>query len=247
MTPDGRKVLFDEEGDGGGVNYTVFMRGTDASPPVRIGEGVGLAISPDSKWVITQPANGGPLSLVPTGAGEARVLTHDSVTYDKVRWLEGGKELLASGVEAGHSKRDYLITLSNGDSKAITPEGVAGVDPSPDGRSTAVKGPDGKWGIWPLDASSLRLIPGLDANYSVSGWSPDGKAVYAALRRQRQKTVAVYRVNIETGKMELWKTFGEGVAGSMRLTGAYLAGDGGAYVYPYEQTLSQVYAVRGLK
>src|ERR1700674_2559963 len=211
LTPDGRKVLFDEEGDGGGPNYTVFLRDTDGSPPVRIGEGVSLAVSPDAKWVITQPAKGGPLSLVPTGAGQTRQLTHDNVSYQRVRWLAGGKELLASGIEAGHGARDYVIELSNGNSRPITPEGVGGVVPSPDGRSTAVVGQDGKWGIWPLDGGGLRLIPGLDSNYRVSGWSPDGQTVYAVSRR-REKIGNVYRVNTGTGKMELWRTFGEGWA-----------------------------------
>lgn len=254
MTPDGRKILFDEAGDGGGPNYTVFLRDTDGSPPVRIGEGSGLAISPDAKWVITQPANGGPLSLVPTGAGEARQLTHDNVSYQRVRWLPGGKELLAFGVESGHGARDYLIALSNGNSRPITPEGVGGVEPSPDGRSTAVLGPDGKWGIWPLepsnslDGSGLRLIPGLDSNYRVSGWSPDGESVYAVTRRQREKTGTVYRVNTVTGKMELWRPFGEGLAvGALSMGGSYLSGDGGAYAYRYMQVLSQVYVVRGMK
>jgi len=248
MTPDGRKVLFDEAGDGGGPNYTVFLRDTDGSPPVRIGEGVGLAISPDGKWVITQPANGGPLSLVPTGAGEARQLTHDSVSYQRVRWLPGGKELLASGIEGGHGARDYVIDVSNGNSRPITPEGVGGVVPSPDGRRTAVLQPDGKWGIWPLDGSGLRLIPGLDANYLLSGWLPDGESVYAVSRRQHEKTGTVYRVNIVTGKMELWRPFGEGLAvGALSMGGSYLSGNGGAYAYRYTQVLSQVCVVRGMK
>jgi eukaryotic-like serine/threonine-protein kinase len=253
LTPDGRKVLFDEEGDGGGLNYTVFLRNTDGSPPVRIGEGVSLAISPDAKWVITQPAKGGPLSVVPTGAGEARQLTHDNVSYQRVRWLPGGSELLASGIESGHGARDYLIDVSNGNSRPITPEGVGGAEPSPDGRSAAVLGQEGKWGIWPLEPSNplagsgLRLIPGLDSNYRVSGWSPDGKSLYAVPRRQREKAGNLYLANTETGKMELWRTFGEGLAGSERTTGIYLSGDAGAYAYLYVQTLSQVYVVRGMK
>src|SRR5208282_6041718 len=92
LTSDGRKVLFEESGSGGGPNYTVFVRDSDGSPPVRIGEGMGLAISPDAKWVITQAAKGGALRMVPTGAGEARQLTHDNVNYQKARWLFGGKE-----------------------------------------------------------------------------------------------------------------------------------------------------------
>jgi Tol biopolymer transport system component len=248
MTPDGRKVLFDEEGDGGGLNYTVFVRDTDGSLPVRIGEGAGLAISPDAKWAITQPAKGGPLRLVPTGAGEVRQLTHDNVSYQFVRWLIGGKELLASGIESGQGVRDYLIEVSSGNSKALTPEGVAGVWPSPDGRSTAVLRSDGKWGIWPLDGSGLRSIPGLDSNYRVRDWSPDGQYLYAVSTQQREKPHNVYRVNAATGKMEPWKTFGEGLAaGAVSLGGTYRSGDEGAYAYLYTQTLSQVYVVTGMK
>ena len=86
ISRDGKKILFEEEADGGGPNYTVFLRDTDGSPPVRIGEGRGLAISPDGKWVITKPAREGPLSVVPTGAGEARQLTHDNISYDGARY-----------------------------------------------------------------------------------------------------------------------------------------------------------------
>ncbi|MGA7568161.1 MAG: protein kinase [Terriglobales bacterium] len=248
LTPDGKKILFEEAGDGGGPGYTVFVRDSDGSPPVRIGEGVGLAISPDAKWVITQPAKGGPLTLVPTGAGEARQLTHDNVSYQKVRWLAGGKQLLASGIESGHGARDYLIEASTGNSRAITPEGVVGVYPAADGQSTAVLGADGKWGIWPLNGSGLRLIPGLNSNYRVSGWSADGSSVFVTPIEQRDKTGRVYRVNTVTGKMELSKTFGESLgAGMVSIGGSYLPAADGAYGYRYMQTLSQVYVVRGMK
>jgi Tol biopolymer transport system component len=248
ISRDGRKILFEEEGDGGGPNYTVFLRDTDGSPPVRISDGVAEAISPDTKWVITKPAKGGPLSLVPTGAGEARPLTHDAISYGAVRWLQDGKRLLADGIEAGHGARDYLIDLSNGNSKPITPEGVAGVHLSPDDRSTAVLGPDGKWGIWPLDGNGIHLIPGLDSSYYVTGWSPDGRSVYATSNLASEKTAKAYQVNAGTGKMELWRTFGaEAAAGVTKSVWPHLSSDGTAYAYVYVRVLSQVYVVTGLK
>jgi Tol biopolymer transport system component len=249
MSRDGRKIVFEEEGDGGGPNYTVFLRDTDGSPPARIGEGLGEAISPDGKWVITKPAKGGPLNLVPTGAGESRTLTHDAVSYGGVRFLPDGKRLLASGIEAGHAARDYLIDVSNGDSKPITPEGIVGETLSPDGRSTAVLGSDGKWGIWPLEGSGIRPIPGLDSIYYLRGWSPDGKSVYAMSSRAKdQKTAKVYQVDTVTGKMELWRTFGaEGAAGIGRVRFPVFASDGSAYAYVYNQTLSEAFVVTGLK
>ncbi len=248
ITPDGRKILFDEEADGGGPNYTVFLRNTDGSPPARIGDGNAVALSPDAKWAITRPAKGGPLNLVPTGAGEARKLTHDAVSYSSARWLPDGKRLLASGIEAGHGARDYLIDLATGDSKPITPEGVAGVHLSPDGRSTAVLGPDGKWGVWPLDGNSIRPIPGLDSRFYVSGWSPDGQLVYAASSRAHQTSAQVYQVNVATGKLESWKTFGTEASAGVTAVGApHFSSNGSAYAYLYVRVLSEAYIVTGLK
>ena len=245
---DGRKILFEEEGDGGGPNYTVFLRDTDGSPPSRIGEGMGLAISPDTNWVITKPAKGGPLSVVPTGAGESRQLTHDAISYGVVRWLPDGKHLLASGIEAGHGARDYLIDLSNGDSKPVTPEGISGVHLSPDAKSTAVLGPDGKWGVWDLEGSSIRPIPGLDSSFYVTGWTPDGKSVQVASGRANEKTAKVYNVNVVTGKMDLWKVFGaDAVAGISRVGVPRFSSDGSAYAFVYAEVLSQAYVVTGLK
>jgi Tol biopolymer transport system component len=247
ISRDGHKIAFEEEGNGGGPNYTVFLRDTDGSPPARIGEGQPLAISPDTKWVVTKSAKGGPLSMVPTGAGESRQLTHDAISYVSARFLPDGKHLLASGIESGHGARDYLIDLSSGDSKPITPEGVSGVRLSPDGRSTTVLGPDGKWGIWPLDGSGIRLIPGLDGKYYVTGWSPDGKSVYVASSRSQQ-IAKVNQVDVATGKMEPWKTYGVAVGAGVTETGApILSSDGSGYAYVYAQILSNAYVATGLK
>jgi eukaryotic-like serine/threonine-protein kinase len=248
MSPDGRKILFEEEAEGGGPNYTVFLRDTDGSPPARIGEGNAMALSPDGKWAVTKPAKGGNLNLVPTGAGEPRQLTHDSTSYSAVRWLPDGQHLLADGIESGHGERDYLIDVSSGNAKPITPEGISGIHLSPDSKSTAVVGPDGKWGIWPLDGSGIHLIPGLTLDYYVAGWSGDGRSVYVKSTKASERVAKVYQVNIATGKMELWKTFGIDVGAGATGVGAPLfSRDGTAYAYVYDRTLSQAYVVTGLK
>ena len=75
-----------------------------------------------------------------------------------------------------------------------------------------------------------------------------GESVYAVSLRRPEKNGTVYRVNTVTGKMELWKTFGEGLPGTaVSYGGSYLSGDGGAYAYYYIQSLSRVYVVRGMK
>ncbi|MGH8094436.1 MAG: protein kinase domain-containing protein [Chthoniobacterales bacterium] len=248
ISRDGTKVLFEEEAEGGGPNYTVFLRDTDGSPPVRIGEGLARAISPDNKWVITQPLKVGALFVVPTGAGQSRQLTHDNVSYRAVRYLPDGKHLLASGIEPAHGARDYLIDVTTGESKPVTPEGVSGVVLSPDGREVVATGPDGKTGVWTLGGSAMRPVPGLDSAFGVVGWSPDGKSLYVSSRQIREKGTKVFRVDIATGKMTFWKEFGTSLpVGAVKAAPPLFSSDGNAYAYTYDQVLSQAYVVKGFK
>jgi eukaryotic-like serine/threonine-protein kinase len=248
ISRDGHKILFIEAGDGGGPNYTVFLRDTDGSPPSRIGEGDAMALSPDAKWAITKPPHGGALNLVPTGAGEARAITHDAVDYDAVTWMPDGKRLLASGIEAGHGERNYVIDLSSGDSKAVTPDGVSGVRLSPDGKNAAVLGTDGKWEVWAVEGGTFHPVPGLDGSFRVIGWSPDGGSLYAVSSRANEKVRLVYKVDPESGKMESWKTFGQEASAGLRgVGGISISGDGSAYAYVYVVDLSQAFVVTGLK
>ena len=94
---DGKIILFDEEGVGGGVRYAaaqeltyaVYIRNTDGSPAIRLGEGAANAMSPDQKWVIVQtPSSPEQLRLLPTGAGElSRSPTIQMCCNFRGRWL----------------------------------------------------------------------------------------------------------------------------------------------------------------
>jgi Tol biopolymer transport system component len=248
MSRDGKKILFEEESDGGGPNYTVFLRDTDGSPPSRIGEGVAMGLSPDGKWAISKPAKGEALTLIPTGAGQSRQLTHDKITYNVLRWFPDNKRVLASGIEPGHGPRNYIIDIASGESKPVTPEGVAGARLSPDGTVAPVLGADGKWSIWPVAGGESRPIPGLDSSYLVIGWAPDGKTLLGDQTQDRGNARKIFRVDPVTGRVELWKTFGEQLAANGALiVPPRFSNDGSAYAYMYVQSLSQGYVVTGLK
>jgi eukaryotic-like serine/threonine-protein kinase len=91
ISADGSTLLFDEEGEGGGTSragrffYTVYIRGTDGSPAVRLGDGTAVALSPDGVWVVAQnqdtPAQ---YVLLPTRAGESKPLTTSRPTSTPV-------------------------------------------------------------------------------------------------------------------------------------------------------------------
>jgi serine/threonine protein kinase/Tol biopolymer transport system component len=49
LSPDGKTIVISYDGEGGGVNYAVYLRHTDGSPAVRLGDGALARLSPDGK------------------------------------------------------------------------------------------------------------------------------------------------------------------------------------------------------
>ena len=63
-------VLFTRFDEGAGLDYQMGLRRLDASTAVSLGTGQGLAMSPDSKWVLGITFSQPGLFTVPTGPGE---------------------------------------------------------------------------------------------------------------------------------------------------------------------------------
>jgi hypothetical protein len=247
ISRDGKQILFEEEAEGGGPNYTVFLRNMDGSPPTRLGEGLSRALSPDGKWVVTQDLSGTALKLVPTGAGEARTLTHDNISYTTVRYLPDGKHLIGAGAEPGKSGRTYLIDAQTGDTKPLTPEGYSGTVFSHDASKVAMRGPDEAWGVWTMAEGKFTPIPLLDPKYGVRDWTRDDRELYAVSARAEDRVARVFRLDPKTGKMEFWKEFGGNMTGIQSVGPPLMAQAADAYVYVYTQTLSEGYVVKGLQ
>jgi len=98
-----------------------------------------------------------------------------------------------------------------------------------------------------MDGSGFRPIPNLDPQYATIGWTPDGSSVYVSSNRFRDRAVKVYRVNVSTGKMDYWKSFGDSLPPGSHAAPPHFSADGSAYAYVYEQVLSEAYVVKGLK
>jgi Tol biopolymer transport system component len=144
LTADGRTLLFNEEGEGGGPKETVYIRRADGSPAVRLGQGWATSLTPDGKWALTIAAGGSPVVLLPTGAGEAKTLAYPGRSFLTGRFLPNGRELLLIGSEPGHGTRLYIGDRDGSAARAISPEGIgaAGLCVSPDGAFAAAVGPN---------------------------------------------------------------------------------------------------------
>jgi Tol biopolymer transport system component len=248
LSSDGGTVLFTEGGEGGGAGYSVYVRKTDGSPAVRLGEGFGQALSPDGKWavVILHPTTDPQLALYPTGAGEPKLLSKEGVTVLNACWMPDGKRILITASEPGRGLRLYLRDVDGGKPRALTPEGYRAFRfVSPDGASAVVTGPDRKTYLYPISGGEPRTIPGLDANDRVDQFGVDARSLY--VHRQGEVPVKVYRVDVATGRRELWRSLMPADAGGVSEIGPLPTVSGESYAYSYSRTLSDLYIVDGLK
>lgn len=247
ISADGKYVLFDEEGEGGGPDYTVYMRPTDGSPAVALGHGYGVAFSPDNKWVLTATAKSPEqFILQPTGAGEARTLTHDQIDHTEAVFLPDGKRVLFNGREPGRPARLFLLDVDTGATKPVTPEGMVGRALSADGKYFIVKSKDA-WAKWPVEGGAQVSIAGLKPTELPIGWTADGRQLYVVVQAEARPR-RVYLFDIATGKRTLWKSLGPSDwTGSGGASIPDISRDGKHYVYSVSRTLADLYVVTGLK
>jgi serine/threonine protein kinase/Tol biopolymer transport system component len=210
ISRDGKSLLFAEAGDAtrSGEDFVTYLRGTDGSAAVRLGPGIPLQMSPDGKWALVLGSSRTPSQLVflPTGAGEARPLTHDEIHHQGAAWTPDGKRIVFVGNEPGHGIRYNVQGLDGRPPRAITPENVSysNTDPitiSPDSKSVAVVSVDGKAALFPLDGSVPRVVPKMEGFVPLQWCSDNSLMVY----HPGNPPVKIFRVDIETGDQTLWR------------------------------------------
>jgi dipeptidyl aminopeptidase/acylaminoacyl peptidase len=253
VSNDGRTVLISEQGGGVGSSYAVYLREMDGSPPVKLGEGLSLALSPDKKWALALLLDPRPaLVLLPTGPGQLRPLPRGAIeSYGyQASFAPDGKSIVFDGSEPGKKPRLYLQSLDGGLPRPISPEGIQfgnlGHPMSPDGGFTAATGPDGKPWLYSLKGGDPRPIPGADAGDAALAWSANGRLLY--LFRRNTSPPVIDRLELGTDRRTLWKELAPAdPAGLLGFWAVQLSADGNAYAYSFWRLLSDLYLAEGLR
>ncbi len=247
LSPDGKMILFQESGEGGGPHYAVYLRNTDGSPAIRLGEGTGLSLSPDGQWALSRlnvvPS---PLVLYPTGVGEMKQLKNDGLNHMTAAFLPDGKRFVFTGSEPGHGAKLYLESLDDATPHPISMEGVRSNVMSPDGKFVAASGPDGKVYLFPVGGGDPKQLTGAQPGEFPTAWSADGRSLF--LITHAQIPAQVFRLDVTTGQRTFWKSLEPADSAGIDTIRGVLVGDNEkAYVYGYSRTLSDLYLVQGLK
>jgi len=254
LSSDGKTLVFNEYGEGGGTEHGVYLRAMDGSAPVRIGSGTAYDMSADGKWVLTIAQVATPrqqIVLLPTGAGQPKELPTESLTYDVGMFSADGRRIVFGASKPGEALRMYEQDVDGGKPQRPFGQGFAlsGWDTQAGVMSWngqfVVRDPAGRPFLQSLPGGDPRPIQGFSPDEWCAGWSADGRLYVCQKAGMR---IRVFRVDPATGRREVWKEIGPAdAAGVWPSDGLFVTPDGSAYVYTFARRLSDLYEVEGLE
>jgi Tol biopolymer transport system component len=255
LSSDGRTVLLYDR-------HALFLRMTDGSPPLRLGEGYRSArLSPDGRQVLAVPSQGPNYPvLVPVGAGEVRQIGTET-ECEGVGWFPDGKRILCTIPNPHGRFRLIVIEVASGKATELKIDEAASdfdegeslgdsIALSPDGTRVAGVGHGGDILILPLAGGAAQRIAatvtGLDATARPVGWTSDGQHLF--VHRVGDVPGRDQKLDLATGRLEPWRDLTpEDPAGLTRINPVRVAPDGRSWAYTYIRVLSNLYVVDGLK
>ena len=248
LSADGKSLLFSESGEAMGNSSAIFLRGTDGSAAVRLGEGTFGKLSPDGKWALIAIGQPAKLMLLPTGAGQSRQLTDNKIDHFNPNWLPDNKTIFFGADETGKPPRTYLLdTEAPGAApKAVTPEGVLAGFATPDGKFLLARNAKHEYSLFPVNGGvPQKLNLDIQPDEFAAGFIDNGKGL---LVRTRGLPLKITRVDMASGKRTPFKEIGPSdPAGAQSIPVIRFSADGKSYAYSLGRWLSDLYVVDGLK
>jgi eukaryotic-like serine/threonine-protein kinase len=249
ISPDGAALILEEAWEGGGTARSIYLRPTDGSPAVRLGDGVPLALSPDKEWVLSTPVAGDALVLLPTGAGQSKTLPRGPISsyFPVARWLPDGKRFLVSANESGKRPRVFLQSIDGGDPQPVTAEGefgrlalVAGGD------RFVTRGQDRRLAVFSIAGGTPKPVAGAEPRDLPIVVSADGDWLYVQGAADLPGEIA--RINLRTGQREPVRTLlPPDPAGAVSILRIVMTPDARMYAYTFVRALSSLYLVEGVR
>jgi WD40 repeat protein len=247
ISADGKTLLLYEWGGSG-----VYLRKTDGSDAVRLGDGRALALSLDGKWALAvQETSQLKLIMLPTGPGEQEILPLGNISEIYWgAWFPDGRQIMFVGAEPGHLLRTYVHNLDSGNTSPVTAEGMVGVLVSPDNKQIAAYGPDGNYYLVWTAGGEPKAVPGALPGDTAIRWSNDGRSIY--FRAASDFEVKIYRVDLNSDRREFWRKLAPadpvgmiGIGSDPR--GVLITPDGNSVVYTYWSANGELYLLGGLQ
>jgi eukaryotic-like serine/threonine-protein kinase len=248
LSEDGRLIAFFESEEGARFKNVSYLRGTDGSPPVKLGEGAFPGLSSDGRFAVTVNYEKNGLAVYPVGPGAARTVLINGLTVGRPALLPDDTTVCFSGSESSHSVRLWLTDLAGSKPRPVTPEGSIGTQRVWGGGRYAHVNLDGANWLYPLPSGEPRRMAGVQKDDWIAAIGADGQSAFVYLRQQ--VPIKVYKVDLRTGGRVLFREIPlSDQAGANINTPPVvrMTSDGRSYICTFSQQLSDLYVIEGLK
>lgn len=246
LSADGQTLLMNESGEGGGERYAIYLRGLNGGDAVRLGEGSGMSLSPDGRWVLASMSGSEPsLVLLPTGAGAARGLPNAGLQYQQWgAWFPDGRRVVFAAREEGRATR-LFVQATDGRSPPvpITPEGVSLRSPdavAPDGSRIAAVDADGRIVLYGPRGRLLGEVAGSEPGEFPLQWTPHGRGLYVC--RRSKASARIDLLDLVAGTRTPWREVSPAdPTGAQEIVRIVISRSAETYAYSVSRELSDLF------
>ncbi len=246
ISADGKTVLFDESGEGGGKRYSVYLQDVDKQSFERLGEGRAIDLSPDGRWALTQ-AFDNTSTLVLHSVKEHKTIPFRTggFQYTWAKFLPQSKcpEILFEGGRPGEKTHIYRQRLPNGSPVLLnTDVRLTRIVIDTTGSLAAGCTGDSRIAILDLAQDKLHFLP-TSRRVTPVGFL-NNRELLTSYRQKASLDLEI--LNIETnharpyGRIDFPDPVGSAIVFPL-----HLAKDLRTFVYSRLQTLSALYLVSG--
>jgi len=153
---------------------------------------------------------------------------------------------VVNGDIGGQSASCYVIDLASGKARSVTPVGTICGPVSPDGRFLIGVVTGKSITIYPIDGGKARSLPRPQSNFVAVQWSSDGAFLYGFHPGEFPSRILKFEIATEkeTVVQELKPN---APAGVVTVSPVVVSRDGKRFAYSYNQTLSSLFLVSGLR
>jgi Tol biopolymer transport system component len=245
LSADGKTYLFQYYGEGSGPSYTSYFGGTDGSPPVRLGVGSSLSLSPDGHWTVTFDDQLRKTILQPLGAGESKILQRPGFTetVNDDTWSPDSRHIVFTGQEVGKPARSYIQDIDGGPPVPLGPEGVTNPIASPDGKAYLARRGE-SYVIFGSHGEPPRDARGFSVGDNLIRWCGDSRHLFVY---RVQGSMQLFELDPDTGSRRLLREIPllerDGLVGTPRL---YVSADGKSYIFSFNRKFSELYLAKGI-
>jgi eukaryotic-like serine/threonine-protein kinase len=247
LSADGSRILLWDGGDG--PPGSALLLPTRGGPPVRLGEGHPVGLSPDGAWFLLQTTEGprSRLVLTPTGPGEAKPVPLGDLELSGPFSLDG-RGVGFHGAEPGRPSRSFFADTSSGVVRPVTPEGTLAIPGRLPTGDFLARAADGALSVHSPSGGDGRVLPWkLPSDPFLEAVSVSGDGRFLVVR-QGSVPARLDRLEIASGRRTPWKTLRPpDMTGAGHIWTILITPDGEGYAYTHGLFLQDLFLVEGLR